>query len=181
MSSCSRFHSMRTPQKTLKWCPYFWVIIYIMPLQYSDYTSALHSPSEMLRLEDAKKFWNGKRESSASHSQPVSAFLPGKRKVHNPWNVRPVSVYNTEISSRVSSCLSTVHASVCVWVWGGCSHTIIQERDSSFSKSSHHPCFPYEQDKAQRLAIGHLPYVTHEGRFQPRQLCTQGEFNCLTV
>lgn len=93
--------------------------IYIMPLQYSDYTSALHSPSEMLRLEDAKKFWNGKRESSASHSQPFSAFLPGKRKVHNPWNVRPVSVYNTEISSRASSCLSTVHASVCVWVWGG--------------------------------------------------------------
>lgn len=69
-----------------------------------------------------------------------------------------------------------------VFVFGGvCSHTIIQERDSSFSKSSHHPCFPYEQDKAQRLAIGHLPYVTHEGRFQPRQLCTQGEFNCLTV
>lgn len=128
----------------------------------------------------AKSFGMG-RESSASHSQPVSAFLPGKRKVHNPWNVRPVSVYNTEISSRASSCLSTVHASVCVWVWGGCSHTIIQERDSSFSKSSHHPCFPYEQDKAQRLAIGHLPYVTHEGRFQPRQLCTQGEFNCLTV
>lgn len=124
-----------------------------------------------------KESWNGKRECSASHRQPVSAFLPGKWKAHDPWSVRRVSVHNTEISSRASSCLSTVHTSIC----GGGSHTIIQEHDSSFIKSSHHPCFPYEQAKAQRLAMGHLPYLAHEGRFQPWQLCAQGEFNCLTI
>lgn len=61
-----------------------------------------------------KESWNEKRECSASRLQPVSAFLPGKWKAHDPWSVRCASAYNTKISSRASSCLSTVHTSICV-------------------------------------------------------------------